>query len=448
MNKDNLVVLKQFIKRNGADSIVNSCFGKTLKKDQLAAVMYTLLVKQLIISFDTGLGKTVIASSLINLVTEKGAKALFILKRTTLDEMLKKIKESAKPSLRCGSITNESSVIDRMIVRQQVEVCDLLVISSDSLSNHLVNDYLFKNRDKIRIVIIDEMHLFANMESAESRLMSAIVQKAEYAVALTATPFQRDIIQLINTAYMLNDSIFGGLKPRRVYNMFSVYRDGKLVDYKNLDELKRVLKPIMFNVTREMLNVKLDKKCKINIVEPEPEWLNLKGIPAVKAIKGNINAQPYYKLCQLLTEHILLGRKGIVYINLNDIKEMVFSRLKELGYRVGLIDGSVSIKREHARTKAMYKSGEIDVLILNTVESADLEGDFAIFYELTQAYSQTIGRLSRDCQDKEIFIDFIIARGTYEQDFFFNNVYRKASLMSQLCDKSITELTLAVDELK
>lgn len=447
MDKQGLLLLSELAKQDSYEPILGSCYGKILTKEQLAATVFSLIIKKNIISFDTGLGKTVIASALINLVLEKEGRALFILKRTTMEELYKKIKESCKKSIRCGNITNEQSVIDKMICKRKADTCNLLVISSDSLANNEVNNYLYGVRNSLTIVIVDEMHLFSNLTSVESRLMDKLMNKSEYSFALTATPFQRDIIQLINTGYMLNNNVFGGKKPREMYNVFTEYRDGKVTGYKNLEMLKKIMSKIMFNVTREMLNIEVDKKCKIHLVRGKEEWRNKRGNEAFRMIKADTESQPYYKLCELLTTHVGAGRKGLVYINLNEIKSVIFEKLKLLGFRVDIVDGTISNKKDRERTKERYRRGDIDVLIINTVASLDLEGDFVIFYELTLQYTQMIGRLCRTYEDKQIFIDFIIAEGTYEETFFKNNVYSKVKLLSEICDKDSRELTLAVEEL-
>ena len=445
LSETDKLLMKQLAERGSLQSIEHACYGKTLMNSQVLGVVVAMIKKSCIISFDTGLGKTVIAMALINLLTLSGEKALFIVKRNTLDEIFQKDNSMLKPSLKCGYITNESKVIERMVIRRQADSSSLLVVSSDSIANPDVNDYLFKMRERLKVVVVDEMHLFSNLKSVESRFISSIAQKAQYVYALTATPFQRDIDQVINTAYMLRPNLFGGLSPRAVYNKFCVYNNGKLVGYTNLDKLKKVLKPVMINVTREMLGIKVEKTAKIHYVEPKPEWKDLSGNEAFRIIKSATNEQPFYILVQLLAEYIGTGKKGLIYANLNSVKEPILNKLKELGFRIGIVDGSISVKSQRAHTKELFNEGNLDVLIINTPTSADLSCDFIIFYELTLEYSQMVGRACRDFGNKEIFIDFIIAKDTYEEKFFINNVYNRVVRLSQVCDKNVSEIILAVE---
>lgn len=445
--KKNLV-FKHLAERGSLDSIRNVVTDKNLTQSQIVATVFGLVQKRVMFSLDTGLGKTVLACALLNLTLTKGDKAVFVLKRFSLNELYKKIKSSIRKDLRVGFITSEYKVIDRMIFRREADICDILVISSDSISETNVNEYLFINCKSIKIIVIDEMHLFSNLTSVESRLMQSMVKYSEYAFALTATPFQRDIIQLINTTYVFRPDMFGDKKPNTIYNLFTVYNEDGTRTPKDLNKLKTILKPFVFNVTREMVGINIKSNVRCHLVKAKNEWKSLTGPKATIEMKGNVREQPFFTLCELLNEYLMQSKRGIVYINLNDVKKPVFDRLIKLGYKVGIVDGSISTPKEAGIYKKKYNNKELDFLIINTPTSLDLEGDFVIFYEMTLAYVQTVGRISRGIEDKEINIDFIIVKDTAEEKFFYNNVYQRVKVLNNMYNKGGKELNTVVKELK
>lgn len=437
MNKiDKVEVLKNLVERNSLDSLLDVVPDKHLYNDQIVVTILSLLKKKLLISFDTGFGKTVVAAALMNLLTNSDTKTLFILKRTTLEEIYRKLKTMNNDNIRQGYITNQSSVIYNMIERGKIDTCNAIVISSDAISDVTVNDYLFSIRNKLKLVVVDEMHLFANLESVESRLMYYLLRKSEYSVALTATPFERDISQLINIIYCLKPELFDKTNPRTVANKFKVFENGQMTGYKNLDTLKKIIHPVVFNLARGAEG----KYCVIHAVYPKDEWRNLPPLEAVPAIKGDVTAEPFQILCNILDDYIEQGYKGIVYANLEKIKRPVYEKLQELGYNVGIVDGTVSIRSEREITKQRFNSHQLDVLIINTAESADLECDFVIFYELTLKYYQFVGRSRRSRKAKNTYIHLIYAKDTYEEKYFLRNVYSRLKVLGKLCDKDISEI--------
>lgn len=451
LDADKVTLLKEFAKRGDFLPLRNVCRDKTLVNEQLLAVVYALLAKRLLINASTGLGKTVIGVSLINTLLTKGDKALFILKRTTLESMLPKVRSMLRADLRCTFVTNQGDVIYNRIAKGSIHTNDVLVISSDCLQDKQVNDYLFDIRDSIKIVIVDEMHLYSNLVSVESRLMDKIVQVSEYAIALTATPFERSIEQVINTAFMLDPSIFKGRTPRMVYNSFCIYgADKKVKGYSNLPLLRKMLTPIMLSIQRTASTGNTFKTCKIHLVEPKKEWLDLKAFEAVSVIKSDTTGAPFYKLVELLDDYVSDCKKGLIYINRNAIKRAVYKRLTDLGFKVGVIDGEVSKEigqKDKEITAADYLDGKYDILITNIPMSRDLEGDFVIFYESTNSYIQMIGRLHRTFEDKHIKIDMIFAKSTYEEQQFKTCVYPRIKSQEIVCDKDVSELDIALGEI-
>lgn len=440
MTGEKLELLKEFISRNSLQSIEGASLGKDLYPTQVAATVYGILNERVMISSDTGLGKTDVAIAMINMCLKRD-KALVIVKRGTLGEMLEKFCDSIRNDLSIGYITNQEKVIYNQISKGNINNCNVIMISSDCLSNDTVSRYLYSIRYNITCVIIDEMHLFSNLQSVESRFMEKILGVSRYAVQLTATPFERDPEQVVNSIWMLDHKAFGGLSPQSFCNKFRVFVNGQFSHYENLPLMKKYIQPYIFNVTREKLNIKIDYDTRLREVAVNPEQRQLVGMEAVKSIKA-CKGNAYFKLIELLSEYTRQGLKGLVYANLNVTKDFIYTELKRLDYRISICDGSVSkkygIDKESERAK--FRNGELDILITNLVVSSDLECDYIIFYELTQSYKQMTGRGIRSYNDGKLIIDLIYGKGSYEERFYESNVFNRVQMLSDLCDKGMSGL--------
>lgn len=440
MDKEKIELLSAFVERDSYLPFERCVPHKTLMELQIAGVMFSIISKKCIISADTGYGKTIMAAALINLIL-KEKKALFVVKRFTLDEIFKKMKESLRPDLTLGYITDQEDVIRPMVRFKHANSCNVLIISSDAVANPEVNKYIFDIRDEIQVIFIDEIHLFANFESVESRLMAKLLEHCEYAIPLSATPFERDIQQLIDCCYYLDNNIYKGLSPRTFGNKFKVYDNGKLVGYKNIDVLKRILSPMIFVANRPDC-----VRCVIHHVTSKPQWRKLRDVDARRIIKLDSTGEPYYKLLALLHEYTSQGKKGIIYANFNDVKRMLYEKLTATGYSVGVVDGTVSkeLKQDRTETSYLFNVNHYQILITNRSVSLDQECDFVIMYEATQQYLQVIGRAKRTFDNRQVDVDIILAKNTYDEEFFMNNVYPKISMIATILDKDITSLKQAV----
>lgn len=441
MEKEQRQLLKRYVDRGSFEPFERIVRGKTLRPEQIAGVMFGLLWKKCVISADTGYGKTIMASALINMVVTHG-KAIFVLKRFTLDEILNKISESVREDLAVGFITDQYEIVNKMVNHKMANNYNVLIISSDAVANPVVNKYLYDIREEIQIVFVDESHLFANFESVESRLMAKLIECSEYSYFLSATPFERDIQQLIDCCYYLNHKIYGGLTPRTFGNRFKTYNNGKFVGYHDIETLRKVLAPMIFILTRKDCI-----KCSIYRVAAKQQWKALRENEARRLIKLDHTGEPFYKLLELVNDYTSQGKKGIIYANFNDVKRMLYQKLTENGYRVGVIDGTVSkeLSLDRGITSAMFNTGEYQLLISNRSVSLDQECDFVIFYEITQQYLQVIGRAKRTFDDREVIVDIIVAKGTYDEQFFMENAYPKITMISAILEKDITSLKRAVE---
>lgn len=441
MVKENKVLLKEYITRGSFLPMAKVVRGKTLRPEQVAGVMFALLSKKCVISADTGYGKTIMACALINVLLTNG-RALFILKRFTLDAILAKLEDGLREDLNISFITDQEEVIRPMIRNRKADNYRVLVISSDAVVNPEVNRYLYDIKESIQLTVVDESHLFANFESMESRLMAKLLECSEYSYMLSATPFERDIQQLINCCYHLNNEICGGLSPKTFGNKFKTFSNGKFVCYHHVLELKKILAPMMFILTRQDCI-----RCTLHRVESKPQWRFIEDYEARRVIKLDTTGEPYYKLMELVHEYVSQSKKGIIYANFNDVKRMLYEKLTGSGYRVGVIDGTVSkeLGLDRNETSLLFDEGHYQVLISNRSVSLDQECDFVIFYEATQQYLQVIGRAKRDFSNREIDVDIIVARRTYDEKYFMENAYPKISMISTILEKDITSLKTAVE---
>lgn len=436
--------IAEALKAGKVPDLENIIKDVTLTKQQVEAITVSLVLKKCIISMSTGLGKTYVASALANAIEPRG-KILIVLKRETLDELFPKFRKLITARYNMTYITKQGRVKFKALDCNTADYSKVIMVSSDALLDEEVNDYLYEVRSEVDLIIIDEMHLFSNLTSRESQFISGLISVAEYAFALTATPFEREIIQVLNILYALNPKMFGGMHPNTVANKFRVFRDGQLVGYHDLETLSKFIRQRCIIIKPEDCGIKRQYRCFPIYAKAKPGWENVKRKDAFKVFKSDLDADPYFKLIEVINDNIKRKRKGLIYINLNQNKKPIYERLKSLGYRVGIVDGSVSIKNEREWTKEQFRSGELDILITNRVTSLDLVCDYIVFYEFSLAYIQFRGRGSRGYNDSLVDIYYILTKGTVEETKFREEVLNRIKPFEVVMQDEVKELHEAFD---
>jgi len=100
------------------------------------------------------------------------------------------------------------------------------------------------------LIILDEGQRIKNWEAKTSRVVKAL--KSPFALVLTGTPLENRLDELFSVVEFIDDRRLG--PAFRFFNRHRVVDErGKLLGYKNLDELREKLKPILLRRTRRMV---------------------------------------------------------------------------------------------------------------------------------------------------------------------------------------------------
>ena len=137
----------------------------------------------------------------------------------------------------------------------------------------VLRDYLSIERVKWDLIILDEGQRIKNWEAKTSRIVKAL--KSPFALVLSGTPLENKIDELYSVVEFIDDRRLG--PAFRFFNRHKVVDEkGKLLGYKNLDELRKKLKPILLRRTRQQVNKDLPPRTtEILRIPPTEEQLDM-----------------------------------------------------------------------------------------------------------------------------------------------------------------------------
>ena len=123
------------------------------------------------------------------------------------------------------------------------------------------------------LIILDEGQRIKNWETKTSRVIKAL--KSPFALVLSGTPLENRIDDLFSVAAFIDDRRLG--PAFRFFNRHKVVDEkGKLLGYKNLDDLRKNLKPILLRRTRKKVIKELPPRTtQVLRIPPTEEQLDL-----------------------------------------------------------------------------------------------------------------------------------------------------------------------------
>ncbi len=117
----------------------------------------------------------------------------------------------------------------------------------------MLRDILAIERVAWDLIILDEGQRIKNWEAKTSNVIKSL--KSRFALVLSGTPLENRLDELYSVVQFIDDRRLGpGFRFFNRHRM--VDEKGKVLGYKNLDELRETLKPVLLRRTRE--SVRLD----------------------------------------------------------------------------------------------------------------------------------------------------------------------------------------------
>ena len=413
--------------------------SKVLEQDSLhdlqsIDVLKMIAHKHAIAIYDTGLGKTFLASAIMKMLHNKEHKSKFIM-FVTKNQLLQtphKIKRLTNFDVICTDGTRSSI---QNFIGKALDY-DVALATYSCLESRQFLDFFFEHRKDYNCIIVDEAHKLNNFVTADvGAKLYEIIKKFEYAYALTATPITTDIEQLARLASIFDSNTYHdyhGLQMAFKYNSYRISDDPCFFVSRNADAFGRVTAPHGIIVWTDPMPFQIDA-----------EYSELSDL-----CKGEGATEQAEALAQLIQFNKSNGNeRGLVYINRHKVREWVLPFLDEAGITYRCINGKTPNDERQRTLKEFNEDKTVDVVITSVTEALDLDCDYVIFYEFTANIKQMIGRAQRGFTDKDLFVFYIITDKTKEVDYFYNNVYKRCEIASYVLRKDYSEVLDLEDEL-
>ena len=137
----------------------------------------------------------------------------------------------------------------------------------------VLRDFLTIERMKWDLIILDEGQRIKNWEAKTSQVIKAL--KSPFALVLSGTPLENRLDELYSVVEFIDDRRLG--PAFRFYNRYRMVDEkGKVLGYKNLDDLRERLRPVLLRRTRKMVMSELPPRAtEIRRIPPTDEQLVL-----------------------------------------------------------------------------------------------------------------------------------------------------------------------------
>jgi hypothetical protein len=232
---------------------------------QLDGIAFAVGAGRAVIADDMGLGKTIQGIGVAELLSQDAdiSKVLVICPASLKSQWRLEIKRFSNRScqLVLGSAKERADQYDSSCF---FTVCNYEQVLRDILSIEKV---------KWDMIILDEGQRIKNWEAKTSRMVKAL--KSPFALVLSGTPLENRLDDLYSVVEFIDDRRLG--PAFRFFNTYRVTDErGTLLGYKNLDELRKKLKPVLLRRTRKMVLEELPPRTtEIMRVPPTDEQLEI-----------------------------------------------------------------------------------------------------------------------------------------------------------------------------
>lgn len=157
------------------------------------------------------------------------------------------------------------------------------------------------------LIILDEGQRIKNWETQTSRTFKQL--KSTFALVLSGTPLENRLEELYNVVSFIDSRRLGPAYRFINRHRFLNQKTGKLEGYKNLDEVREHLKPVLLRRTRDSVKLQLpERTTDIVRITPTAEQRDLS--QNHMALAARIAAKPYLTEIDMLNlrRHLLFAR--------------------------------------------------------------------------------------------------------------------------------------------
>lgn len=408
--------------------------GISLHDLQCIDIMKMLASKRSIVSYSTGLGKTVLAAGVMKLLwnEDPSRKFIFFGTKDQLTQTPRKLEAMCgrKVVASFASADSLQTLFDLNYGDYSVLFLTHGVLSKDRLMNDL-----FKHRSEYCGVFIDEAHELSNVGFAKSAsILAGVVRQFEYCYALTATPITTAVKQLAKLSNLVDSVRFPDARKLELR-----FNNGAttLEDY-----------PCFYiNRTRADFGSQAKYNGLVEFVEPLPHQRKECGGNKLFSLCKGPGAYPQAERLVSLVKQRSECR-GLIYVNQHEVREWILPFLEKAGVKYACVNGYTKLSDRMEIERQFNEEKSLDVVITSVTTALDLDCDYVIFYEFTVDVKQMIGRAHRGLGDKELDVIFIITEDTSEIDYFYDNIYSISMTIKEIMHHDYSELEQVDREIK
>lgn len=415
--------------------------GYNLEDFQCIDTLVALSQERCIIRYDTGMGKTLIASAIMRLLKKEvpSRKFIFVMKNAQMIQTPKKIIEST--GLKVTATTAEQQQIDAKMLTRNFTENDVLMITHECLNSNVVMEVLHRNRKHFCGIVIDEAHELNNYLTADrSSMLVSMVKCFRFCYALTATPITTNEAQLANLMHIVDHKRCPSAKA-----IEKGLRNG------NPAEILSCYPGLIISRTRKDLGILNELRGYVDVVQPTPFQLqeaNRSGVNLFNILKGEGADPQIERLISIIKGYKARNQKGLVFINQHLIRENLLPHLAKAGINFECINGKTKMTD---RKEIMHKfnvENSLDVIITSVTTSVDLDCDFIYFYEFTTDVQQMIGRGTRGLNPKVMDIRWMITDKTPEVQYFLDKIVLRSLMIKAILNIDVSSIEEAMIQLK
>jgi len=232
---------------------------------QLDGIAFAVGAGRAVLADDMGLGKTVQGIGVAELLSQEAgiSRVLVICPASVKSQWRLEIMRFSSRSyqLVLGSAKERTALYDNS--------CFFTICNYEQV----LRDLLRIEKVKWDLIILDEGQRIKNWEAKTSQVLKAL--KSPFALVLSGTPLENRLDELYSVVEFIDDRRLG--PAFRFYNRYRMVDEkGKVLGYKNLDELRERLRPVLLRRTRKMVMSELPpRSTEIRRIPPTDEQLIL-----------------------------------------------------------------------------------------------------------------------------------------------------------------------------
>ncbi|MDR2705160.1 MAG: DEAD/DEAH box helicase, partial [Planctomycetaceae bacterium] len=483
--KDRMKLLVEEIRANPKEHpLRKNLLNVELLPYQLDGIAFVVGAGRAILADDMGLGKTIQGIGVAELLArEIGIKKVLIICPASVKSQWKSEISKFAPHRHSQLVLGGA--------RERFEQYSNEVFFTICNYEQVIRDLLPIEQTRWDLIILDEGQRIKNWAAKTTRAIKAL--SSPYALVLSGTPMENRIDELYSVVQFVDDRRL--LPAYRFFHRHRIVEDsGRVAGYKNLDELREELKPILLRRTKESVQIDLpERTVEVVRITPTDEQATLHAgyIQIVASVVGKKyltemdllrlqkallaarmsadstflidKKEPSYsskleRLSELLEELLYEYDRKIVlfseWTTMLNLIEPIFERNK---VRYVRLDGSIPQKKRQTLVREFTDDPDCRVFLTtnagsvglnlqaaNTVVNVDLPWNPAIL-------EQRIGRAHRMGQQRHVQVFLLVTENTIEEQML-KTISAKHDLSLAALDvgSNINEvmMTSGVEELK